>query len=66
MIARLDPEKHTISDLLNFLQEAGKMASADHPDELKAIDAELDGYATSFVAELVEKSVALSEKLAEE
>lgn len=43
MIARLDTEKHTISDLLNFLQEAGKMASADHPDELKAIDAELYG-----------------------
>ena len=42
MIARLDPEKHTISDLLNFLQEAGKMADADHPDELKAIDTELD------------------------
>ena len=52
MIARLDPEKHTISDLLNFLQEAGKMASADHPDELKAIDTELVG-----------KAVALSEKL---
>ena len=39
------------------------MASADHPDELKAIDTELDGYATSFVAELVGKAVALSEKL---
>ena len=64
MIARLEPEKHTISDLLNFLQEAGKMASADHPDELKAIDTELDGYATSFVAELVGKAVALSEKIA--
>ena len=63
MIARLDPEKHTISDLLNFLQKAGKMASADHPDELKAIDTELDGYATSFVAELVGKAVVLSEKL---
>lgn len=63
MITRLDPEKHTISDLLNFLREAGKLASADHPDELKAIDAELDGYATSFVAELVGKAVALSGKL---
>ena len=63
MIARLEPEKHTISDLLNFLQEAGKMASADHPDELKAIDDELDRHATSFVAELVGKAVVLSEKL---
>ena len=40
------------------------MASADHPDELKAIDTELDGYATSFVAELVGKAVVLSEKIA--
>ena len=59
----LDPEKHTISELLNFLQEAGKVASADHPAELNAIDTELDGYATSFVAELVGKAVTLSEKL---
>lgn len=63
MIARLDPDKHTISDLLNFLHDAGKLASVGHPDELKAIDTELDGYATSFVAELVGKAVALSEKL---
>jgi len=62
-MARLDPEKHTISDLLNFLREAGEMASADHPDELNTIDTELDGYATSFVAELVGKAVTLSEKL---
>lgn len=62
-MARLDPEKHTISDLLNFLQDAEKMASADHPTELNTIDTELDGYATSFVAELVGKAVALSEKL---
>ena len=59
----LDPENNTISDLLNFLQEAGKLASADHPDELGAIDTELDGYATSFVAELVGKSVSLCKKL---
>lgn len=63
-MARLDPEKNTISDLLNFLQEAGKLASTDHPDELNAIDTVLDGYATSFVAELVGKTVALSEKIA--
>lgn len=60
-MARLDPEKNTISD---FLQEAGKLASADHPYELNVIDAVLDGYATSFVAELVGKAVALSEKIA--
>lgn len=64
MITRLDPKKNTISDLLKFLQEAGKLASVDHPDELNAIDTELDGYATSFLAELVGKAVALSEKIA--
>lgn len=62
-MTRLDHNKHTISDLLNFLREAGQMASADHPEELEVIDTELDGYATSFVAELVGKAVALSEKL---
>ena len=65
-IAKLDPEKSTIADLLKFLKSAGTLASADHKKELEAIGAELDGYATSCVAELVKKSVALSEKLAEE
>lgn len=65
-MVKLDPEKTTIADLLKFLKSAGALASADHKKELETIGVELCGYATSFVAELVEKSVALSEKLAEE
>ena len=65
-ITKLDPEKATIADLLKFLKSAGTLATADHKKELETINVELCGYATSFVAELVEKSVALSEKLAEE
>jgi predicted RNA-binding Zn-ribbon protein involved in translation (DUF1610 family) len=65
-MVKLDPEKATIADLLTFLKSAGTLATADHKKELETINVELCGYATSFVAELVEKSVALSEKLAEE
>ena len=65
-MVKLDPEKSTIADLLKFLKSAGTLANADHKKELETIGVELSGYATSFVVELVEKSVALSGKLAEE
>ena len=65
-ITKLDPEKSTIADLLKFLKSAGTLATADHKKELETIGVELYGYAASFMAELVEKYVALSEKLAEE
>ena len=64
-IEKLDLNKSTIADLVKFLKDAGTLATADHPKELDLISIELCGYATSFVAELVEKAVVLNGKLAD-
>ena len=63
IIRTLDPKTSTIADLQEFLRQAGKLASANTPEENDLISESMDGYATSFLSELVDKAVDLSTKL---
>ena len=53
----------TIGDLMEFLHQATLLDSADTPRESGIIGEELGGFATGFVAELVEDTLRLNERL---
>jgi hypothetical protein len=66
-MARLVPEKNTISDLLNFLRSTERRITADNPECDTLCDAQadfVDGYALGFIADLVEGAVEMSKEIA--
>lgn len=62
-IKPLDPNTSTIAELQEFLRQAGKLASANTPNESNLICTTMNGFATSFLSEMVDSAVELSKKL---